>query len=101
MHELSEKTGKPVLFTEFGYRSIDCCAKQPWDAYTNSIKNYQAQQNAYEALFKECWSQPWFAGGFCWKWFDKSSGPDVPVETDYTPQGKPAEQVLKNWYSQR
>jgi len=99
MHALSEKTGKPVVFTEFGYRSVDYCAKQPWDAYDNSKMNYLAQQNAYEALFHECWNQQWFAGGFCWKWFSKNNYPDVTQETDYTPQGKPAAQVLKNWYS--
>jgi hypothetical protein len=99
MHALSLKAGRPVLFTEFGYRSIDYCAKKPWEAYDDAEKNYQAQQNAYEALFSECWSQPWFAGGFSWKWFDSNTAPDVSKETDYTPQGKPAQEVLKKWYS--
>jgi hypothetical protein len=99
MQTLSEKTGRPVLFTEFGYRSIDYCAREPWQSYHPGETNNEAQLNAFEALFRECWHQPWFAGGFCWKWFDKLSRPDVSAETDYTPQGKPAEALIREWYS--
>jgi hypothetical protein len=99
MKALNEKEKRPVLFTEFGYRSVDYCAREPWDAYAGAPKNFTAQQNAYESLFRECWNEPWFDGGFCWKWFDKNTEPDVSHETDYTPQEKPAEEVLRQWYS--
>ena len=99
MQELSVKTGRQILFTEFGYRSIDYCARQPWNAYDSSPKNYEAQRNAYESLFSTCWNESWFAGGFSWKWFDERTEPDVSFETDYTPQGKPAASVLRNWYA--
>lgn len=99
MKALSQKSERPVLFTEFGYRSVDYCAREPWDAYSASGTNMKAQSSAYESLFKECWSQPWMAGGFCWKWFDANTEPDVSHETDYTPQGKPAEAVLRAWYA--
>jgi hypothetical protein len=99
LKEFSEQENKPILFTEFGYRSIDCCAAKPWDSYTDSHPNPEAQRNAYTALFESFWDQPWFAGGFSWKWFDSHSHGDVPMETEYTPQGKPALQVLEQWYS--
>ncbi|MGB0177740.1 MAG: glycoside hydrolase family 113, partial [Owenweeksia sp.] len=61
--------GKPVVFTEFGYRSADHCAEKPWDSDHFEGVNLQAQKNAYQALFETFWDQPWFAGGFSWKWF--------------------------------
>lgn len=94
----SAKFSKQILFTEYGYRSIDYATKEPWDSYCNSPSNNEAQKNAYEAFYQTFWNEEWCAGGFSWKWIDSNSETDVPIETDYTPQGKPAMDVLKKWY---
>lgn len=99
MKAFSEKKGKPILFTEYGYRSIDFATRRPWESYTNGDANMQVQQNAYEALFQKFWNEPWIAGGFCWKWFDHQTPPDVPALIDFTPQNKPAQDVIRQWYS--
>lgn len=98
MKNFSAQKKKQVLFTEFGYRSIDWCTRKPWDSYSEALPNGAAQMNAYTALFESFWNEPWFAGGFSWKWFDSNSRGDVPMETEYTPQGKPAMQVIEKWY---
>lgn len=94
---------KPVLFTEYGYRSIDKCAYKQWDLpddYHYSGKaNLKAQINAYEALFKTFWNQSWFAGGFIWKWYPNDTGAGGVNNNDYTPQHKPVEQTITDWYS--
>ncbi len=94
---------KPVLFTEYGYRSIDRTAWKQWelkDDWTyNAPGNLEAQNNAYEAIFKTFWDKDWFAGGFIWKWYhahEKSGGKE---NTDYTPQNKPVENIIKFYYS--
>lgn len=97
--EVSKTNGKPVLFTEFGYRSVDYTGRQPWsyDRSMNSV-NLQAQVNATQALFDVFWDEDWFAGGFVWKWFvkdDKVGGKDNHM---FTPQNKPVEAVFKNYY---
>jgi hypothetical protein len=38
---------------------------------------------------------PWFAGAIIWKWHPAHSS-DRP--TAFTPQGKPAEAVLQQWF---
>jgi hypothetical protein len=98
LKNLSVRENKPVLFTEYGYRSIDACSAKPYESYSRANSNYEAQRSAFEALFESCWNQPWFAGGFAWKWFDSPDEMDMPMEIDYCFQGKPAEQVLRKWY---
>lgn len=99
MKGVSEKNNKKVLFTEFGYRSVDYAGKEPWksDRSMNSL-NLDAQTNAMKALFEEMWREDWMAGGFVWKWFihhDRAGG----VENNrFTPQNKPVEDVIRTYY---
>ncbi|SIS41874.1 GTA TIM-barrel-like domain-containing protein [Zobellia uliginosa] len=99
MAALAEKTGRPVLFTEFGYRSMDYTAKKPWLVDRNQENvNLKAQVNAKQALFDEFWGEDWFAGGYVWKWFidhDKAGGEN---DNRFTPQNKPAQEVIKKVY---
>lgn len=90
---------KPILFTEYGYRSIDKCAEEPWLSNNAGPVNMQAQQNAYEALYKKFIPQSWFAGGFLWKWHVYDSKAGGLANNNYTPQNKPVESTIKNWYS--
>lgn len=100
MKTLSAETGKHVLFTEYGYRSIDYATRRPWESYTDGKMNLQAQQNGYEALFQKFWKEPWVEGGFFWKWFDAQTQPDIASNLDFTPQQKPAAAVIRHWYGQ-
>ncbi len=97
---ISEQFDKPILFTEFGYRSVDYSGKEPWksDRSMNSI-NMDAQVNTSKALFDTFWQEDWFAGGFVWKWFrnhERSGGKD---NNQFTPQNKPVEEIIKSYYS--
>jgi len=97
---LSEKYDKPILFTEFGYRSVDYTGKEPWksDRSMTSV-NLEAQKNATKALFEIFWEEDWFAGGFIWKWFhnhEKSGGKN---NSQFTPQNKPVEMLIKNYFA--
>lgn len=95
---LSATHQKPILFTEFGYRSCDRTAEKPWESETDCQSNMEAQTNAYGALYEAVGSQSWFAGGFVWKWFMLER--HGPRERDrYSPQGKPAEKVLQRTWT--
>lgn len=101
----SEKYGKPIVFTEYGYRSIDKTAGNQWELVHHrryeGLPNFEAQENAYKALFESFWEEPWFYGGFLWKWYPYDQDKIDPDNSDYTPQKKPVEKVIKEWYKKR
>ncbi|PIB26263.1 glycoside hydrolase family 113 [Maribacter sp. 4G9] len=97
--ELALQTQRPVLFTEYGYRSMDFTAKKPWLVdRTEEGVNMDGQSNAKKAIFEEFWNEEWFAGGFVWKWFiqhDRSGG---EKDNRFTPQNKPSQSIIANYY---
>ena len=96
---LSKTLNKPVLFTEFGYRSVDYNAKKPWVADRNEMTvNMDAQVNATRAIVEEFWKEEWFGGGFVWKWFIHYERAGGPEDNRFTPQNKPAEKLLRELY---
>lgn len=99
MEKLSMQVNRPVLFTEFGYRSTDYCAKEPWDSSRGGTANEEAQYNSYLALFRRFWSVDWFAGGLLWKWYPAHGRAGGPSNNRFTPQNKMAEKLIREWYS--
>lgn len=96
---LSKAKNKPVLFTEFGYRSMDFTAKKPWLVDRNDENvNLEAQVNAKKAIFAEFWTEDWFAGGYVWKWFIDHQKSGGAKDNRFTPQNKPAQQVISDVY---
>ncbi len=97
-----KKIKKPVIFTEYGYRSIDCATWQQWEfenLKNKSSANHQAQRNGYQAIFETFWGVDWFEGGFLWNWspYDEVAG--GPNNDGYTPQNKPTETYIGQWYA--
>ena len=98
---LSREHRKPVLFTEFGYRSMDYAGKKPWLVHGNEMKvNLEAQADATQVIFEEFWNEDWFAGGFLWKWFIHHDRVGGHQDNRFTPQNKPAEAIIRNHYAQ-
>lgn len=92
---------KQVIFTEYGYRSIDFSAREPWnsDRMEGSV-NLVGQTNLLQALFDEFWNENWFAGGFIWKWYIDHPNAGGLEDNRFTPQNKPAESLLKKHFQQ-
>ena len=98
--QLSKSQKRLVIFTEFGYRSMDYTAKKPWMAGREGVAvNMEAQANAKKAIFEAFWNEDWFAGGFIWKWFLDHENAGGITCNRFTPQNKPAQQVIKSYYS--
>ncbi len=99
----SAAQGRPILFTEYGYLTVDGCSWKNWEL-ENGISsrpiNQAAQANAINALHTVFQKEDWWAGSFLWKWFPNGMGHEGYPERDYTPQGKAAEAVLKKWFSE-
>ncbi|MFD2726962.1 glycoside hydrolase family 113 [Hyunsoonleella rubra] len=97
--KLSSEVGRPILFTEFGYRSVDFTGREPWKSDRNmGAVNLEAQANATKALFKTFWKEDWFSGGFVWKWFINHANSGGANDTRFTPQNKPTEAVIKYYF---
>ena len=96
---VQKNTKKPILFTEFGYRSFDFSGKKPWlTGNYDANPNLEAQVNTTNALFETFWEEDWFAGGFVWKWFHNYEQSGGAKDNMFTPQNKPAEEIIRQYY---
>jgi Ca2+-binding RTX toxin-like protein len=93
-HSLALQYGKPVFFTETGYRSVDGTNISPGNP-PGSTQDVQEQNDAFNAFF-QVWSGAgsWFLGASVWNWdADNKYSP-----LGYSPEGKPAQQTITEWY---
>lgn len=100
MEAVSRRFGRPIVFTEVGFRSVDHAAANPhdWPEFDpDPHPNAAAQAAAYEGTYRALWGRPWLAGFFWWKYYT-SPGGEGPEESDFTPAGKPAERVMARYY---
>ncbi len=102
LRQFSKKHSKQIVFTEYGYLSIDGCAGKTWELEKGVRKapiNQEAQANAYAALLENFMAEDWWGGGFLWKWFPAGMGHEGYPERDYTPQNKLSQSVIAEYYS--
>lgn len=94
---IHNSTGKTVIFTEIGYRSIDGCNRDPWNWQRKGIIDLQEQADCYEAAFMTFYHASWFKGFFWWMW---EPDPEIggAYDDSFTPYKKPAEDILKAYY---
>mgnify|MGYP006410160903 FL=1 len=97
---VQRRTGKPVLLTEIGFRSVRGSTVRPWEwpRRDDGAIDLHLQQRAYQAVLESFWSRDWFYGLYWWKWhaaMDRGGARN----NGFTPRGKPAEQVITDWFS--
>lgn len=93
LEHLHRQTGKPVLLTEIGYRSVDGAGTAPYDFQSVGPVDAPEQADLYWGATEAFGALDWVAGMFWW-----NVRPDGPVGADnveYSPLGKPAEQELR------
>ncbi len=100
LSSFSEQLELPILFTEYGYRSVDYAGREPWksDREMQNV-NLEAQANLLKALYDTVWPESWFAGGFIWKWHINHPESGGSQDSQFTPQNKPAEKLIISNYS--
>lgn len=92
LRDLSQRHGRPVLFTEAGYasRSGTTVAPYAWQDEPVLAGGGAEQAAAYEALLQAFSGEPWWSGVHWWAWRETNE----PLAGDYTPQGQAAAEVL-------
>jgi len=99
---VSEKEKKSILFTEYGYRSVDFSGKEPWKSDRSMTQvNLEAQTNLTRALFEEVYNEPWYAGGFIWKWYINHKDSGGHDNSRFTPQNKPVEALIRKQFAKK
>ncbi len=99
MEKVSMENERPILFTEYGYRSVDYAGKEPWRSDRSMTQvNLDAQTHLTKALYEVMYEKEWFKGGFIWKWFIDYAKSGGTENSQFTPQNKPVELVIKNYY---
>lgn len=88
------KVGKSLIITEVGYTSQNGAAVHPWDYTSRAAVDLEEQRRCYQAFVSAWAHESRLAGVFWWSWF----GAGGATDKGYTPRGKPAEQVLRDWY---
>jgi len=90
----SKRLGRKVVFTEVGYPSLDGGAAWPWDETRKAPVDLDEQRRAYEAFVRAWGGAEALQGVYWWNWFGFGGAED----TNYTPRGKPAADVIERWY---
>ena len=94
LEALSGRTGKPVVVAEIGLRSAAGAAAKPWESAEERTATADPDLQA-EVLadWLAVLDRPAIRGVLIWRWFTdpKAGGAE---DTDFTVQGKPAEEVL-------
>ncbi len=95
---------KKIVFTEYGFRSIDYAAWKSWELPGTAVAttyNFAVQSNGYEAFYKSFWDEPWVAGGFLWIWnlFKTELSTNPMLLNHWDPNFKPAESIIAHYYN--
>lgn len=126
LKKVAKKFKKPVVFTEVGFKNTADAAIEPWlwpsQVDEDNLKiSDDTQAVCYEAMFEALWNEEWFGGVYIWKWFHgghrfatlkeyfewREERRNVRRKENYkerpqiyfTPQYRPAEQVMARWFS--
>lgn len=92
---VQKRFGKPVIFPEAGYSSVEGAHREPWAEPASKI-SLDHQVRCYDALLKAFYNKPWFQGVYWWK--VGSNGFGGPSDPTHTPWRKPAMELIAKWY---
>ncbi len=87
---------QPLIFTEVGYYSQLGTNRYPWDYTRDQPLSLEEQRRCYQA-FVDVWRKSQILqGAFFWNWFGRGGIKDK----GYSPHGKPAECIMKTWFTE-
>jgi len=99
LESLTKKFNKPLIISEIGYQSKDGTNRRPAGYKEDGPLDLQEQADCYQAAMEVFLELPWIKGIFWFQWFaNPRISPGGPNDKEYTPYGKPAEEVLRKFY---
>src|SRR5262249_4272137 len=98
LESLSNHTKRRIVLTEVGYKSTAGALRAPWEWDNDGEQDLELQRDAYQAMFEALWDKAWLGGVFLWKWHPRLVDGYGRAGKDFTPQGKPALDVVRSFY---
>ncbi len=103
LRELSKKFNRPILFIELGVCSAKGFSAAPWTHHQPGMQyDGDEQRRYYQATIETFWDEPWFIGFTWWAWPSSLySLEEARTDTGFCIYGKPAEQLVREWYKKQ
>lgn len=91
---------KPLVFTEIGFASVEAPWIKPHEDWGEVKSDFNGQRRCYQIILEGIAGKPWCAGILLWK-FPSHLEERRRNDTDFSPYGKPAEQIVRQWFSSK
>lgn len=94
--------GKKVLLAEAGAQSKGggVVYVRPWAFHVKGPVDMTVQSFVYEAIFRAFMKAEWSLGVILYEWDARpDAGKTAPLDRLFTPQNKPAQKVMKRWFT--
>ena len=100
MEKAAKKHKKPILLTEIGFASTPSPWKAPYQENRNAPAHPEHQALCYRIMMEALADHDWLAGIYWWKWpsYLERGGMN---QKGFTPNGKPAADIVAEWYRSR
>lgn len=102
---IAQQYGKPILFTELGYRNDAAAVRDPGIWSSGTARDDACQARAYDAYF-HVWPKigSWFIGAQFWNYMIADNWANIGTGTnvgniDFTPQNRQAETLVSNYFT--
>lgn len=99
IRSVQKQFNKPLLLTEIGYPSTEKPWMYPWQENRQNPSNAEHQALCYRIMIESLAKEKWLAGIYWWKWPSFLERGGENHRDRFTPNGKPAEQVVTDWFS--
>jgi len=102
IRKVSEKFNRPIFFIELGLCSAKGASGAPWTHNDANTMIYDGDEQArfYKVMLESFWDEQWFIGYAWWDWHTELySIEEAKTDTTFCIYGKPAEKIVKEWYS--
>lgn len=97
IEKVHQQYQKPIVFTEIGFRSAPRPWKNPHAEGESRRYNGEHQAQCYEVIFKGIQQEEWCKGILWWKYPSYLEYRGIE-NTSFTPNRKPAEEVVARWF---
>ena len=98
MEQVHKKHKKPILITEIGYPNSPAPWKLPYQEYRRAAPSPEDQARCYQAMISALSGVKWVKGIYWWKWPSYLDRGGVN-HRGFTPNRKPAADVVTEWFS--
>jgi len=103
MQNVYDTWGKPVILAEFGVAPEVGAEKHPWaggGTEPPTEQDLMAQANYYRAGFTAT-DKPFIQGYYVWFVIPDQDPAQAKLDPDYSPWGKPAEEIIAEFYQRK